>query len=200
MPPPPGRTAGAIVATVAWHASLVFGLHTAMSPARALLHEVPGRAMVWLLPSPETVATRPLMRQPVREKARAGASPLTPAHASLPVTRDSTASPIAITAPATTEAEPAPGVLDLSMVPAVTKAAAAELAPASTPSTKGGYAREDRWRTFAKRVGEAGTPDCLHPDALRNQPPIVIGDYVIGFGGLAALPALAVAKFKGQCR
>ncbi len=50
---------------------------------------------------------------------------------------------------------------------------------------------------FAAAVGSAGIPDCLRPDALK-QDTSHIG--AIGFGGILAVPFLAHAAITGKCK
>lgn len=55
----------------------------------------------------------------------------------------------------------------------------------------------DKYQRFADEVHEATVPDCLHPDALKRQPP-AIGP--IGFSGIYAIPFVVLAKVRGKCR
>ena len=52
------------------------------------------------------------------------------------------------------------------------------------------------YERFGAEFHEARVPDCLHPDGLKRQPP-VIG--FIGFGGLLAAPFVVLAKIRGKC-
>jgi hypothetical protein len=54
----------------------------------------------------------------------------------------------------------------------------------------------DRYQRFSSEFHEAKVPDCLHPDALKRQPP-AIGP--IGFTGLYAIPFVLLAKVRGKC-
>lgn len=50
---------------------------------------------------------------------------------------------------------------------------------------------------LAAAVAAAGVPDCLRPDGLKHDPP-VIG--FIAFGGILAVPFVAHAALTGKCR
>lgn len=54
----------------------------------------------------------------------------------------------------------------------------------------------DPYRGFADAVDEARVPSCLHPDALKHQPP-KIGP--VALGGFLVLPFLAAAILRGKC-
>jgi hypothetical protein len=54
----------------------------------------------------------------------------------------------------------------------------------------------DRYQRFSSQFSEARVPDCLHPDALKRQPP-AIGP--IPLGGLFAMPFVVLAKVRGKC-
>ncbi|TFW33641.1 hypothetical protein E4O92_06510 [Massilia horti] len=54
----------------------------------------------------------------------------------------------------------------------------------------------DKWQKFSQDFEEAKVPDCLHPDGLKRQPP-VIG--FISFQGLYAIPFVVLAKARGKC-
>lgn len=54
----------------------------------------------------------------------------------------------------------------------------------------------DPYRGFADAMDEARVPNCLHPDAMKHQPP-KIGP--VALGGILALPFLAAAIFRGKC-
>jgi hypothetical protein len=56
--------------------------------------------------------------------------------------------------------------------------------------------RGNKYQAFAEQFSEARVPDCLHPDALKRQPP-AIGP--IGFSGLYAVPFVVLAKARGKC-
>jgi hypothetical protein len=56
--------------------------------------------------------------------------------------------------------------------------------------------RANVYERFGAEFHEARVPDCLHPDGLKRQPP-VIG--FIGFGGLLAAPFVVLAKIRGKC-
>lgn len=49
---------------------------------------------------------------------------------------------------------------------------------------------------FARAVDEARVPDCLHPDALKHQPP-KLGP--VDIGGVLALPFWISAIVRGKC-
>jgi hypothetical protein len=55
----------------------------------------------------------------------------------------------------------------------------------------------DKYQAFSEQFNEARIPDCLHSDGLKHQP-AQIGP--IGFGGMIALPFLALAKIRGKCQ
>lgn len=54
----------------------------------------------------------------------------------------------------------------------------------------------DPYRGFADAMDEARVPSCLHPDALKHQPP-KIGP--VALGGFLVLPFLAAAVLRGKC-
>ena len=54
----------------------------------------------------------------------------------------------------------------------------------------------DPYSGFADAMEEARVPSCLHPDAMKHQPP-KIGPVVLG--GILALPVLAAAIVRGKC-
>lgn len=56
--------------------------------------------------------------------------------------------------------------------------------------------RANVYQRFGAEFAEARVPDCLHPDGLKRQPP-VIG--FIGFSGLLAAPFVVLAKLRGKC-
>lgn len=56
--------------------------------------------------------------------------------------------------------------------------------------------RANKYQVFAEQFSEAKVPDCLHPDALKRQPPR-IGP--IGFQYLYAVPFVVLAKARGKC-
>lgn len=56
--------------------------------------------------------------------------------------------------------------------------------------------KADKWQVFSQDFHEAKVPDCLHPDGLKRQPP-VIGP--ITFTGLYAIPFVVLAKVRGKC-
>lgn len=49
-----------------------------------------------------------------------------------------------------------------------------------------------RYERFAEQFDDAKVPGCLGPDGLKRQPTFI-------FGGLLALPFLAVAAIRGKC-
>lgn len=51
-------------------------------------------------------------------------------------------------------------------------------------------------QSFARSFEEARVPDCLHPDAMKHQPP-KIGP--IGIGGIYVLPFWLSAIVRGKC-
>lgn len=56
--------------------------------------------------------------------------------------------------------------------------------------------RGNSYQEFAQQFSEAKVPDCLHPDGLKRQPP-VIGP--IAFQYLLAVPFVVLAKVRGKC-
>ena len=59
-----------------------------------------------------------------------------------------------------------------------------------------GTIRTNVYERFGAEFHEARVPDCLHPDGLKRQPP-VIGFF--GFSGLMAAPFVVLAKIRGKC-
>lgn len=51
---------------------------------------------------------------------------------------------------------------------------------------------QDKYEKFADEFHEAKVPGCLGPDGLKRQPTFI-------FGGLLALPFVAVAALRGKC-
>jgi hypothetical protein len=55
-------------------------------------------------------------------------------------------------------------------------------------------------KEFARQFSEAQKPGCLHPDAMKHQPPgVTIGGWNFGVGGLLALPFWGAAILRGKC-
>lgn len=77
---------------------------------------------------------------------------------------------------------------------AVREAVAADPAPPPGSGTMALSARQ--YRGFAQAMEEARVPDCLHPDAMKHQPP-KIGP--IDLGGIFVLPFWAAAIVRGKC-
>jgi hypothetical protein len=65
------------------------------------------------------------------------------------------------------------------------------------PHHPGPTMRANKYEVFGQQFDEARVPDCLHPDALKRQPP-TIGP--IAFVGLYAVPFVVVAKIRGKCQ
>ena len=61
---------------------------------------------------------------------------------------------------------------------------------------QGGVLRASGNQTFARSFEEARVPDCLHPDAMKNQPS-KIGP--VDIGGIYALPFWLSAIVRGKC-
>lgn len=53
--------------------------------------------------------------------------------------------------------------------------------------------RANGYETFARKMDEATTPDCLHSEGLKRQPTFFLSGYL-------ALPFIAVAKLRGVCK
>lgn len=51
---------------------------------------------------------------------------------------------------------------------------------------------QDKYEKFAEEFHDAKVPGCLQPDGLKRQPTFI-------FGGLLALPFIAVAAIRGKC-
>ena len=106
---------------------------------------------------------------------------------------------VALTALPTSAAPLPPATLRLRLSdPDVIRAAVKE-AVANTPVALSSSTRTlgaDPYRGFAEAVDDARVPSCLHPDALKHQPP-KIGP--VGIGGIYALPFLAAAILRGKC-
>ncbi|WP_426102402.1 hypothetical protein [Massilia sp. TSP1-1-2] len=58
--------------------------------------------------------------------------------------------------------------------------------------TASSHTEQDKYEKFADQFDEAKVPGCLRPDALKHQPTFI-------FGGLLALPFIAVAAIRGKC-
>jgi hypothetical protein len=83
--------------------------------------------------------------------------------------------------------------------PAVIRAAvkAATAGDATQPAGRRDTALSaDPYRGFAAAMDEARVPSCLHPDAMKHQPPKIGPVYL---GGILALPFLAAAIVRGKC-
>jgi hypothetical protein len=83
--------------------------------------------------------------------------------------------------------------------PAVIRAAVQEAidnTSAKDAGGQGGVLSATGNQTFARSFEDARVPDCLHPDAMKNQPP-KIGP--IGIGGIYALPFWISAIVRGKC-
>ena len=83
--------------------------------------------------------------------------------------------------------------------PAVIQAAvreAVENIAAKDAGGQSGVLSAGSQQTFARSFDEARVPDCLHPDAMKHQPP-KIGP--IGIGGIYALPFWISAIVRGKC-
>lgn len=83
--------------------------------------------------------------------------------------------------------------------PAIRNAIAAELAATGKQPRLGIPLSEFRVlpiERFAKKFTEAKVPDCLHGDALKRQPPVIL---FVKFEGLYAVPFVVLAKLRGKC-
>jgi hypothetical protein len=70
---------------------------------------------------------------------------------------------------------------------------------AGTPTA--GALKGDRHDQFGRQFSEAQKPSCFGPNALKHQPAeIRTKDWVIGAGGLLALPFWGAAILRGKCR
>ena len=63
----------------------------------------------------------------------------------------------------------------------------------------------DAYQKFERAFSEAEKPGCLNPDALKFQSPTTTvkaggQDYVVGVGGLFAIPFWAAAIVRGKCK
>ena len=68
----------------------------------------------------------------------------------------------------------------------------------SAPS--GDVLSADPYRKFSRGFTEAKKPSCMGPDALKHQPAeFRTKNWVIGAGGLVALPFWAAAIARGKC-
>lgn len=94
-------------------------------------------------------------------------------------------------------AAPAPSLRARLSDDAIKDAVRATLAeePAA-PRDKGTVLRGDRYDNFSRQFDDAKVPSCMHPDAMKHQPP-QIGP--IGLGGIFALPFWGAAILRGKC-
>ena len=68
------------------------------------------------------------------------------------------------------------------------------------PAPSGDVLSADPYRKFSRGFTEAKKPACLGPDALKHQPAeFRTRTWVIGAGGLVALPFWAAAIARGKC-
>jgi hypothetical protein len=78
-------------------------------------------------------------------------------------------------------------------------------AAATRPDTAGvisAVPNNDKYAVFAVKFAQARTPDCLGPDGLKFNPPVIAN--IRGFGpimvsGIYAIPWVVAAKLKGKC-
>jgi hypothetical protein len=77
--------------------------------------------------------------------------------------------------------------------------------PGSPRLASGKALSGDAYRKFEQGFSEAEKPGCFGPDALKFQPSTKVvkaggQDYVVGVGGLFALPFWAAAIVRGKCK
>ena len=107
-------------------------------------------------------------------------------------------------APAAQAAAPAPGARPSDeAIKAAVRATLEEMPygplPAGGTALSGGPYRE-----FARKFSEAEKAHCMGPNALKHQPhskvvKTIFGDFVVGAGGLFALPFWGAAIVRGKC-
>lgn len=82
---------------------------------------------------------------------------------------------------------------------AMKNAIAAELAASAKEPKRGiplSEFRAEQFERFAKNFAEAKVPDCLHGEALKRQPPVLL---FVRLEGLYAVPFVLLAKVRGKC-
>ena len=80
------------------------------------------------------------------------------------------------------------------------RATLAESPVRAASASSGDLLSVDSYRTFSRGFTEAKKPSCLGPDALKHQPAeFRTKNWVIGAGGLVALPFWAAAIARGKC-
>ncbi|MDQ2821717.1 MAG: hypothetical protein M3Y65_15215 [Pseudomonadota bacterium] len=84
---------------------------------------------------------------------------------------------------------------DPAMIRAAVREAVENIAAKEAGGQSGVISAGDQ-QNFARSFDEARVPDCLHPDAMKHQPP-KIGP--IGIGGIYALPFWLSAIVRGKC-
>lgn len=106
--------------------------------------------------------------------------------------------------PATAPAAPLPGARPSEEAIRAAVRATLDDMPLSAVPGAGDVLSSRPYREFARKVSEAKKAHCLGPDPLKHQPhsfvaKTVLGDYVIGVGGLYAAPFWAAAILRGKC-
>jgi len=126
-----------------------------------------------------------------------------PAQADAPATLkraqpDPFALPQAPVAPLKTGARPSE-----EAIRAAVRATLEEMPPSPMPAT-GTALSGTPYREFERKFAFAAKPHCLGPDPLKHQPhstvaKTIFGDFVVGVGGIYALPFWAAAIVRGKC-
>ena len=99
-------------------------------------------------------------------------------------------------ASAPTPASPDTDLLDTDASRRAIRSAARNPNLAGRVNEQVGVRSPTRDEQLSAATRQAGRPDCLRADALKNDPPEIAG---IGLGGLLALPLLPHAALTGKC-
>lgn len=101
---------------------------------------------------------------------------------------------------------PALGRFDDKAIADAVRATAAEMPPlpdehAAADFRAGPAGGSATLRPIDRAFARAAVPDCLHPDALKLNPPVLnVGGVVIGLAYLFALPHWAYTAASGKCK
>lgn len=203
-----GRLAGLLLALCVHLAFLAAFL--AQPPARGPALPDPSRmVLAWVLPPAPRVRTMPLpkpppalARAPKRKPAARSSTtaavpqPLPAPGAALEAAADDLpGDPFAETAPASLHD---PKIID----GAIKKAFAEQKALEDTQKFVKSGPPPTKYERFAADARHAKIPNCLSPDGLKHNPPVIKvgGVPVFGVGGVLALPFLAQAAVTGKCK
>lgn len=200
-----GRLAGLLLALFVHLAFLAAFLAQPPAPGPAL-PEPSRMVLAWVAlpapaarPMPRTAPPAPLQKRRQDTGKRPAAAMPAPAHApeaAIEIVEDELPDdPFADAA--------APALRDPKMIDgAIRKAFAEQKALEDTQKFVKSGPAPNKYERFAADAQHAKIPNCLAPDGLKHNPPVIKvgGKPVFGVGGLLALPFLAQAAITGKCK